>query len=198
METLPTYITLAQAQERLGDDVRICLEPEDRMHKALASDDPAKAAALWFFDPERGMIRREDQEYFQVEMRDRGGYFQPAVNQEPGIPEPETGERITAYVRVMVNYRGFVRTRIIPSLVGQMLEVNPTSKSKDEPLPEGARRVRTAYIHADPQRIIDGIEADLIMHDFPDEEGMRMDMFVSMTQDCRSLGALAALRILGA
>lgn len=195
---MPTYITLAEAQERLGADVRICLEPEDRMQVALASDDPAKAAALWFFDPERGMIRREDQRFFQVEYVDRGGWGQPAIRQEPGIADPDSGERITAYVRIMVNFRGFVKARVVPTLVGEILEVNPTSKSKDEPLPEGARRVRTAYVHADPQRIIDGIEADLVMHDFPDEEGMRMDVFVSMSQDCRSLGALAALRILGA
>jgi len=169
------------------------------MQAALASDDPMKAAALWFFDPDRGMIRREDQRFFQVEMRDRGGYVQPAINQEPGIPDPENGgERITAYVRVMVNYQGYVQTRVVPSLVGEMVEVNPTSRSKDEPLPEGARRVRTAYVHADPQRIIDGIEADLVMHDFPNEEGMRMDVFLAMTQDCRSLGAIAALGVLRA
>lgn len=196
---MPTYISLADAQQRLGSDVRICLEPEDRMQTALASDDPSKAAALWFFDPERGMIRREDQRFFQVEMRDRGGYVQPALNQEPGIPDPEDGtERITAYVRIMVNYQGYVQTRVVPSLVGEMVEVNPTSKSKDEPLPEGARRVRTAYVHADPQRIIDGIQADLVMHDFPNEEGMRMDVFIAMTQDCRSLGAIAALGVLRA
>lgn len=168
------------------------------MQTALASDDPTKAAALWFFDPGQGMIRREDQKFFQVEMRDRGGYVQPAVYQEPSVPEPESGIRQTAYVRIMVNYRGRVKTRAVPTLVGEVIEVNPTSKSKDEPLPEGARRVRTAYVHADPQRIIDGIEADLVMHDFPDEEGMPMDTFLSLSQDCRSLGALAALRILGA
>ena len=79
-----------------------------------------------------------------------------------------------------------------------MVGVNPTSSAKDEPMPQGVRRVRTASVHADPQRIIDGIEADLVMHDFPNEEGMRMDVFLAMTQDCRSLGAIAALGVLRA
>lgn len=59
------YITLEEAQRRLGEDVVICLEPQDILEAKTRSKEEDQ---LWVFNPGTGRIVRGDCKFFDVRM----------------------------------------------------------------------------------------------------------------------------------
>jgi hypothetical protein len=168
----------------LGENVRICLEPPDRLARA---EDPD---SLWVFNPATGVSGRGDGKFFQVEYVDRGGWGQLAIREEPNAPQGRT----VGQVVVQVNAKNQVRFRRTKGLNGEVLELHPSSLSKGELVEHGAG---VGLIETNPQRIIGTVQALLVYGEFPDEEAMWVTDFIEQSTDGRSLAALLALGVAG-
>lgn len=150
-------------------------------------------------EPQDGdtLIGRQDKRFFDARVRQRPeGYYQPVLFEEPRIPFPEDGRpRVVGYIRVYVNFGGFVRTRSENTLIGQMLMIHPSSVSKAEPIEPGANLIATIYVYTNPQRIEGAVEVEILQMDFPDEEpsAMKVRELVVLGTDGRSLSVGAKL-----
>lgn len=197
------YITPAQLQDALAkafgtdEPLRVCLEPEVIMESKLSD---GRDDELWAYNPETSSIERGDGKFFRVDYVTRGRdadgtptWGQPRIYEEPNIAAPQDGgPRIVATIFLVVNPRGLIRTRTNDGLNGKILEANPTSISRGEKMPEGARLTRRLYIELNPQRLEGIVQVDVVLYDFPDNEGMPLMHFVQLSTDARSLAALAA------
>ncbi len=184
-----SHISLAEAQQRLGEDVIIDLEPPEVVAAKVAA---GKEIELWGFDLGAGRIQRGDRKFHALEVvRHPGGWYIGAVTEEPNIAPPEEGPRIVGHVIVEVNPRGLVRVRRAKGLNGEVLELRPSSISKGEL--DASGQEPTAVIEANPQRI--GGSIAVYRHDieFPDEEGMLPGGFIAASTDGRSISAVAKL-----
>jgi hypothetical protein len=187
-------ITLAEARSRL-DATFICLEPREVAEKKLAE---GKEAELWGIDLVAGRICRGDGKFHDARVVSRGNYNQLVLHEEPNVPQPESGSgfselplyRVVGHVIVAMNNRGLVRVRWANGLNGKVLELLPSSISKDQLAEKGMQPV--GYIESNPQRI-EGMIAVYFVRgaDFPAEEGMDPDEFRNQSTDGRSLAALA-------
>lgn len=178
-------ITLEEAQRRLGG-ASIYLESEAVVKKKLAE---GKGTELWIYVPDLGRIARGDGKFFDIRMVDRGGWFQPVIHEESTVSAPEDGSpRVIGHVIIERNPNGYVRTRRAKGLNGEVLELKPSSVSKDQLADKGMKPVGLA--ESNPQRIRGVMEIYLVNMDFPDAEGMTPAEFRKQSTDGRSLSAL--------
>lgn len=160
---------------------------------------PATWIELFVADPEDGdvVIGRKDKRFFDARVRHRSeGYNQLVLFEEPQIAFPEDGRpRVVGYIRVYVNFSGFVKTREESTLIGQMLLINPSSVSKGERIEDGAELIATVYAYTNPQRIEGSVEIDICQMDFPDDEptAMKVRQLAVMSNDGRTLSVAAKL-----
>ncbi len=185
----------AALREKFGTDkVAWSIEP--------GSDEevsPGTWIEVFVADPQDGdtLIGRGDKRFFDARVRRRPeGYNQLVLFEEPQIPFPEDGRpRVVGYIRVYVNFHGFVRTRQENTLIGQMLMIHPSSVSKAEPIQEGANLIATIYVYTNPQRLEGAVEVDILQMEFPDEDPdvMKVRELVVLGADGRSLSVAAKL-----
>ena len=180
------FITLAEAQKRLGTDVFIMLESEGSCEKKTAA---GKQDEIWGFSLLFGRLRRPDGKFHEAGVfLHPAGYEVLAINEEPTAPP---GVPI-GHIIVDVNEHGFVRTRTNKGLSGEILELKPSSLSKGD-LAASGRVPDGLPQQANPQRIIGAMGAYLNVCDFPDTEGMSPEQFRVTSADGRSHSALAAV-----
>jgi hypothetical protein len=187
-------ISLAEACKRLGEDVVICLEPEEFMASKLAKN---KELELWVLDPITGISARGDKRFFDVRFLDRGGWGQLCIHQEPGIEAVE-GTRVVGHVVVqtMVHEgKRLIRVRPNDGLSRKILELRPSSYSKNDLCGKLGCQPH-GISEADPQRLTGDILHFVLEEDFPPEEGMTITEFVAKTTDGRALNALAKVGLL--
>jgi hypothetical protein len=170
-----------------GAGVLICMEPEEVLSQKTAD---GKAQELWVFDPATCVIRRGDGKFFQVEYIDRGGWGQMAIHEEPNLPDGQ----LVGQVVVQMNAAGQVRVRRSKGLNGEILELSPSSQSKDEVLTD--RGMLGGLLETNCQRIVGVVGAVLLSTEFPEEEAMWIDDFIIESKDSRSITALAKLGLL--
>lgn len=189
-------ISLEEARKRLGADVVICLEPESIFlaKTKKAEDGTDKSAELWVFNPATGWSGRGDGKFFDCRYRDRGGWGQMVVHQEPGITPDSDGERIVAHVTIE-KMGDLIRVRKNKDVDGRtILELKPSSYSKNELCDSGCKPMGTSS--ADPQRISGDILHFVKETEFPPEEGMTVAEFVAKSTDGRAFNALAKAGLL--
>lgn len=185
-------ISLEEAQDRLGKDVVIDLEPADAVATKVAA---GKGDELWVFDLGSGWISRVDHKFHAAAVvRHPGGWNVAAIIEELNVPLPVSGPRIVGHVIVEMNPRGLVHVRRAKGLNGEVLELKPSSVSKGELDASGS--APNAIIEANPQRL-DGSIAVYINQDveFPDAEGMHPGQFLKESTDGRSLAAVGKLYV---
>ncbi|MBI5071339.1 hypothetical protein HZB93_00350 [Candidatus Falkowbacteria bacterium] len=153
---MPEIITLEEAQRRLGENVVVCLEPDDVRGAKIGG---GKAAELWCFDPATGRSGRGDGKFHDARYVDRGGWGQIALYEEPNVPPPEDGSpRVVGHVVIEMNRYGAPRVRVrrTKGLNGEVLELRPSSISKGE-LADKGKLVGNFYdsnfFESNPQRI---------------------------------------------
>ena len=194
-EVRAEILSLREVAFQFGRPVKFCLEPDEIREKKIAE---GKGAELWCFDPATGRITRGDGKFCDARVVSRGNYNQLALHEEPNVPQPEVGSgfselpyfRIVGHVIVAMNNRGLVRVRRADGLNGKLLELLPSSISKDQLAEKGMQPI--GYIESNPQRIEEMIAVYFMRDvDFPAEEGMDPDEFRKQSTDCRSLAALA-------
>ena len=164
------------AAEAIGNFAFIALEPDNQ----------------WGFDLKQERIRRKDGKFFEVQMRNRGSFCQPAIIEEPNKPKDTD-----IIGQVVIEYDGmYVRARTVQGLNGPVLELMPSSLSKGE-LVESGRVV--GKIEANPQRIgggyIEVVLVDVVLI-FKGEGGIPPWEFVRRSTDARSIAALAKAGLL--
>lgn len=191
---MPRIISLQEAQQLLGADVVVCLEPDDIREAKQGTD---KETELWVWDPLTGRTRRGDNKFFDVRYVHRDTYGHPAIYQEPLLADPPEGEcRVHGHVIVDTNAAGLVRVRKAQGLNGEIFELKPSSVSKGELAAAGEQPV--GYFEADPQLVGGGYIA--VYHrqnvDFQNTDGMAPRAFAEQSTDGRSVSALAKCGLL--
>ena len=188
----PTELRELLAREYGADSVvRVCLEPNAVMEGKVSE---GAENSLWIFDPATMSLGRGDGRFLRADyvMRDEG-FGQVRIYEEPNVDAPSDGSpRVVGTVYLLVNSRGYVKVRDNKGLNGPILEANPTSVSKGEILPTGARVTRRMYVEMNPQRLDGVVEIVVVYHDFPDEEGMSGRQAINVTTDARLICAVAA------
>lgn len=183
-------ITLEEARRRLGENVVVCLEPDDVRGAKIGG---GKNDELWCFDPATGRSGRGDGKFCDARYVDRGGWGQIALYEEPNVPAPEDGSpRVVGHVVIEVNNFAAPRVHVrhAKGLNGEILELKPSSISKGELAEKGTKPVGT-FVESNPQRIVGVMEVYVAVVDFPDAEGMIPDDFRKQSTEGRSLSALA-------
>lgn len=180
-------ITLEEARRRLGENVVVCLEPDEVRGAKIGG---GKSGELWCFDPATGRSGRGDGKFHDARYVDRGGWGQIALYEEPNVPVPEDGSpRVVGHVVIEQSPGGLVRVRKAKGLNGEILELKPSSISKGELAEKGMKPV--GYIESNPQRIEGMIAVYVVVAYFPNAEGMMPGEFRKQSTDGRSLSALA-------
>ena len=172
-------ISLEEATRRLGENVLVALEPGEQ----------------WVFDPATGRSRRADGRFFDIRPFDRGTFWQLGIYEEPTIPDPEADQpRIIGNVKLSVNPRGFVKSRLNRDLDGEEFrEAILSSLSNPEVVSFDEAAVISGFIKVNPQRIGGGyIRVFRVEEEFPDSDGVTAEELV-MTHDGRTLSAMRKL-----
>lgn len=188
-------INLTTAQELLGKNTVVCLEPDNIISDKI---DSGKYPELWGFNVATAISGRGDNKFFDVRLIDRGGYHQLAIYEEPGV-ETKIGEiRVVGEIIIEIS-EGIIVARKANGLNGPIYELKPSSISKGELAPENQKPI--AFIESNPQRIM-GLMAVYIVEreepPIPDKEKgeklMAFEKFCRLKtddgrQDGRSLAA---------
>lgn len=186
----PKIISLEEARKLLGNVV-ICLEPEETMQEKITA---GKEKELWGFALATGISGRGDKRFFDIRLKNRGGYNQLVMHEEPLI-EPVTGQdRIVGQI-IIEMIDGKVVARTVEGINGKILELKPSSISKGELVKNRIRPV--AYIEINPQRADGTVEVYVVNLERepqlkPNETLMTPAEFAENSRDARSLAALAA------
>lgn len=188
-------ISLTRAQELLGKNTVICVEPDGMMARKISDD---KASELWGFNVYNAISGRGDRKYFDVRPIDRGGWYQLAIYEEPEIEAEEDEIRIVG--QIIIEYcRGIIVVREADGLNGPIFELKASSISKDQLAPEDSEPV--AYFETNPQRIMGLVAVHLVkLPNLPEisdgEIYMAWEEFCKITNDGRQDGrSLAAASI---
>jgi len=197
LEALMSLISRSDAEaclkKQFGEDVRVCLEPDDAM---AAKTDAGKSAELWCWNPTTGHVGRGDGKFYEGRLvQHPGGWNAFALHEEPGIPKPEEGTRIVGHLVVTRNEAGLLKVRTVKGLNGEALEFQPSSVSKDEH--EKITDTVIGTMEANCQRIEGVIAVYLRTEEFPVEQGMSPTEFKLKSKDGRSLSALGILEARG-
>ncbi len=182
---------LAALQAIYGVDkpIRVSLEPQSIMDAKIAA---GKEQELWVENPEKIAFERGDGKFCRADYVDRGGWGQIEIYEEPNVQAPLDGSpRIVGRIYLLVNSHGYCKVRSNVGLNGPILEANPTSISKDEHIPPGARITRRMYVEMNPQRLAGVVEMIVVFHEYPDEEGMPGRSALNVTTDARLICAIA-------
>jgi hypothetical protein len=198
-----TTITLTKAVERLRNDDGtspvVCLH-SNVTDEVLAGMDEAAKSQLWTAnlgaDPDRGVIKRGDEKYFDIVFLSDLPYPQPAVREEPG--KREAVYISTVRPLVTVDEFGVVWVKVVTPrrlTIGEVLEVDRTSLSKAEQLPGE----HVGDIRANTARILGCIESKIAVLDpaqpptdlnTPGSGWMQVELFVKNSPDALGLAAL--------
>lgn len=170
---------------RMPDGRRIV--PAEDVDFVIATD------AHWFFDPLIKRWGRFDGKFYAVEW-EAEPYGRPFVNEEPMVPEPESGPRIVGHIVVLLDENDVALVDQTEGLNGEVIV--PTTRASLSN-PKAVTRPETFIIDADlelnPKRLKGVVLGSIVRvaHDeFPAGRWMPLAQFMDMTTDAGTAALL--------